>query len=82
MKATILSKAINRNKPFPSSGVLPLTLLNLGCTRHSSSQLDTALICTRFQAAFMVCYLYPRALPPVTQSSAFQAPERLRIQVM
>ena len=35
----------------PSSGVLPLTLLNLGCTRHSSSQLGSALICTRFQAA-------------------------------
>ena len=35
----------------PSSGVLPLTLLNLGCTRHSSSELGSALICTRFQAA-------------------------------
>ena len=50
MKATILTKEINRNKPFPASGVLPLTLLNLGCTRHSSSQLGSALICTRFQA--------------------------------
>ena len=47
----------------PSSGVLPLTLLNLGCTRHSSSQLDSALICTRFQAAFMVCYLYRGRCP-------------------
>ena len=37
--------------PPLSSGVLPLTLLNLGCTRHSSSQLGSALICTRFQAA-------------------------------
>ena len=37
--------------PSLSSGVLPLTLLNLGCTRHSSSQLGSALICTRFQAA-------------------------------
>ena len=25
----------------------------------------------------MRCYLYPRALPPVTQGSALQAPERL-----
>ena len=55
-----------------------LTLLNLGCTRHSSSQLGSALICTRFQAAFVVGYLYPRALPPVTHGSAFQAPECLR----
>ena len=44
-------KAINSNKPSLSSGVLPLTLLNLGCTRHSSSELGSALICTRFQAA-------------------------------
>ena len=36
---------------YLSSCVLPLTLLNLGCTRHSSSQLGSALICTRFQAA-------------------------------
>ena len=47
----------------PSSGVLPLTLLNLGCTRHSSSQLGSALICTRFQAAFVVCYLYRGRCP-------------------
>ena len=33
---------------------------------------------TALQAAFMVCYLYPRALPPVTHGSALQAPERLR----
>ena len=46
-----------------SSGVLPLTLLNLGCTRHSSSQLSSALICTRFQAAFVVCYLYRGRCP-------------------
>ena len=27
----------------------------------------------------MVCWvIYPRALPPVTQGSAFQAPERIR----
>ena len=45
----IYRKAINKNKHL-SSGVLPLTLLNLGCTRHSSSQLGSALICTRFQA--------------------------------
>ena len=25
----------------------------------------------------VVCYLYPRAMPSVTQSSAFQAPERI-----
>ena len=47
----------------PSSGVLPLTLLNLGCTRHSSSELGSALICTRFQAAFVVCYLYRGRCP-------------------
>ena len=46
-----------------SCGVLPLTLLNLGCTRHSSSQLGSALICTRFQAAFVVCYLYRGRCP-------------------
>ena len=33
---------------------------------------------TALQAAFVVGYLYPRALPPVTHSSAFQAPECLR----
>ena len=33
---------------------------------------------TALQAAFMRCYLYPRALPPVTHGSALQAPERLR----
>ena len=33
---------------------------------------------TALQAAFVVGYLYPRALPLVTHSSAFQAPERLR----
>ena len=32
---------------------------------------------TALQAAFVVCYLYPRALPPVTHGSAFQAPECL-----
>ena len=37
---------------------------------------------TALQAAFVVGYLYPRALPPVTQSSALQAPEHLRIPVM
>ena len=46
-----------------SSGVLPLTLLNLGCTRHSSSQLGSALICRRFQAAFVVYYLYRGRCP-------------------
>ena len=51
-------------------------MLNLGCTRHSSSQLGSALICTRFQAEVLV-ELYPRALPPVTQGSALQAPERM-----
>ena len=30
----IYRKAINKNKPSLSSGVLPLTLLNLGCTRQ------------------------------------------------
>ena len=33
---------------------------------------------TALQAAFVVCYLYPRALPPVTHGSALQAPERMR----
>ena len=33
---------------------------------------------TALQAAFVVGYLYPRALPPVTQGSALQAPERIR----
>ena len=33
---------------------------------------------TALQAAFMRCYLYPRALPPVTHGSALQAPECLR----
>ena len=33
---------------------------------------------TALQAAFVVCYLYPRALPPVTHGSALQAPECLR----
>ena len=32
---------------------------------------------TALQAAFVVGYLYPRALPPVTHGSAFQAPERM-----
>ena len=50
-KVTILAKAINRNKPFPSSGVLP------------SRQ--------RFGGVISI----PRVLPPVTQSSALQAPE-------
>ena len=27
----------------------------------------------------LVGYLYPRALPPVTQSSALQAPERIQV---
>ena len=40
-----------------------LTLLNLGCTRHSSSQLGSTLICTRCQAAFVVCYLYRGRCP-------------------
>ena len=62
----------------PSSGVLPLTLLNLGCTRHSSSELGSALICTRFQAAFVVCFLYRGRCPRLLFSSAFQAPECLR----
>ena len=34
---------------------------------------------TALQAAFMRCYLYPRALPPVTQGSALQAPERIQV---
>ena len=53
-------------------------MLNLGCTRHSSSELDSALICTRFQAEARWCVMNPRALPPVTHGSALQAPERLR----
>ena len=44
-------RPIRGEKKSLSSGVLPLTLLNLGCTRHSSSQLGSGLICTRFQAA-------------------------------
>ena len=32
---------------------------------------------TALQAAFVVRYLYPRALPPVTHGSALQAPECL-----
>ena len=47
---TGLIRPIHGEKKNLSSGVLPLTLLNLGCTRHSSSQLGSALICTRFQA--------------------------------
>ena len=43
-------RPIRGEKKSLSSGVLPLTLLNLGCTRHSSSQLGSALFCTRFQA--------------------------------
>ena len=61
-----------------SSGVLPLTLLNLGCTRHSSSQLGSALICTRFQAEYRV-EDYPGTPPPsvyqVTHGTALQAAE-------
>ena len=47
---TGLIRPIRGEKKNLSSGVLPLTLLNLGCTRHSSSRLGSALICTRFQA--------------------------------
>ena len=79
-------KAINKDKPSLSSGVLPsrqhsrvcrlpstppssvyqvtqctaLTLLNLGCTRHSSSQLGSALIFTRFPGSRVLCAaIYP-----------------------
>ena len=48
----------------PSSGVLPLTLLNLGCTRHSSSELGSALICTRFQAEVRWCAICIRGRCP------------------
>ena len=37
---------------------------------------------TALQAAFVVGYLYPRALPPVTHGSALQAPERFEEGVM
>ena len=37
-----------------------LTLLNLGCTRHSSSQLGSALIFTRFPGSRVLCAaIYP-----------------------
>ena len=47
---TGLIRPIRGEKKNLSSGVMPLTLLNLGCTRPSSSQLGSALLCTRFQA--------------------------------
>ena len=75
---TGLIRPIRGEKKNLSSGVMPLTLLNLGCTRHSSSQLGSALICTRFQAA--VPYrVYPGTPPPsvyqVTHGTALQAAE-------
>ena len=88
---TGLIRPIRGEKKNLSSGVMPLTLLNLGCTRHSSSQLGSALICTRFQAAFMVCSLYrgrcPRLLmvvPSRHQSDCgiFFLPRIERIYVM
>ena len=62
LKVTILAKAINRKKPFC-----------LAC----GSPLKPILRRTALQAAFVVGYLYPRALPPVTHGSALQAPECL-----
>ena len=46
--------------------------IRLICDRNKPILWRTAL-----QAAFVVGYLYPRALPPVTHGSALQAPERL-----
>ena len=71
-------RPIRGEKKSLSSGVLPLTLLNLGCTRHSSSQLGSALICTRFQAEYHIGN-YPGTPPPsvyqVTHGTALQAAE-------
>ena len=57
-------RPIRGEKKSLSSGVLPLTLLNLGCTRHSSSELDSALICTRFQTEVWWCAIYTEGAAP------------------
>ena len=61
---TGLIRPIRGEKKNLSSGVMPLTLLNLGCTRHSSSQLGSALICTRFQAEGWRDYLISEGVAP------------------
>ena len=63
-----------RNKP-----ILWRTALNFVESRLHSAKLKPAWLCAHLHEisgrGFVVSYHYPRALPPVTQSSALQAPE-------
>ena len=49
------------------------------CIYRKAINIDKPLVLwrTAIQAEVLWCVIYPRALPPVTQSSALQAPERM-----
>ena len=64
---------------LPTGLIRPIRLIRL---IHGRKEGEPVLRRTALQAAFMICYLYPRALPPVTHGSALQAPESMWVLVM